>query len=85
MRRQGSPAAPAARAIGWRQRLHWLALAFAPSSLLLAVTAYITTDLASVPLLWVVPLSLYLLTFVIVFARRPCSGTPGWSRRSRSS
>jgi hypothetical protein len=57
--------------VGWRERLHWLALAFAPSSLLLAVTAYITTDLASVPLLWVVPLSLYLLTFVIVFARRP--------------
>jgi hypothetical protein len=64
-------AAPAARTVGWGQRLHWLALAFAPSSLLLAVTAYITTDLASVPLLWVVPLSLYLLTFVIVFARRP--------------
>jgi hypothetical protein len=66
-----SLAAPDTRTIGWAQRLHWLALAFAPSSLLLAVTAYITTDLASVPLLWVVPLSLYLLTFVIVFARRP--------------
>jgi hypothetical protein len=66
-----SPTALAGHAIGWRQRLHWLALAFAPSSLLLAVTAYITTDLASVPLLWVVPLGLYLLTFVIVFARRP--------------
>jgi spermidine synthase len=63
--------APGERTVGWGQRLHWLALAFAPSSLLLAVTAYITTDLASVPLLWVVPLTLYLLTFVIVFARRP--------------
>jgi spermidine synthase len=62
---------PGARTVGWGQRLHWLALAFAPSSLLLAVTAHITTDLASVPLLWVVPLTLYLLTFVIVFARRP--------------
>ena len=71
MRRKDASAAPAERTIGWGQRLHWLALAFAPSSLLLAVTAYITTDLASVPLLWVVPLSLYLLTFVIVFARRP--------------
>jgi hypothetical protein len=64
-------AAPATNAIGWGRRLHWLALAFAPSSLLLAVTSHITTDLASVPLLWVVPLSLYLLTFVIVFARKP--------------
>ncbi|MGH6920228.1 MAG: spermidine synthase, partial [Geminicoccaceae bacterium] len=63
--------APATHAVGWGLRLHWLALAFAPSSLLLAVTSHITTDLASVPLLWVVPLSLYLLTFVIVFARRP--------------
>ncbi|HEX5077553.1 MAG TPA: fused MFS/spermidine synthase [Geminicoccaceae bacterium] len=66
-----APAQGAERAVGWRRRLHWLALSFAPSSLLLAVTAYITTDLASVPLLWVLPLSLYLLTFVIVFARRP--------------
>ena len=57
--------------ITWRRRLHWLILAFAPSSLLLGVTAHITTDVASVPLLWVIPLALYLLTFVIVFARRP--------------
>lgn len=57
--------------IGWGRRLHWLALALVPSSLLLAVTAHVTTDLAAVPLLWVVPLTLYLLTFVIVFARRP--------------
>ena len=53
------------------QRLHWLALAFVPSSLLLGVTMHITTDVAAVPLLWVLPLMLYLLTFVIVFARRP--------------
>ncbi len=61
----------AASAIRWRQRLHWLALAAAPSALLLAVTAHITTDLAAVPLLWVIPLALYLLTFVLTFARRP--------------
>jgi len=52
------------------QRLHWLALSFIPSSLLLGVTAYLSTDVAAVPLLWVVPLALYLLTFVLVFARR---------------
>ena len=46
-------------------------MAFAPSSLLLGVTQHITTDVAAVPLLWVIPLALYLLTYVIVFARRP--------------
>ena len=45
-----------------------MALAFAPSSLLLAVTSYISTDVASVPLLWVVPLSIYLVTFVVAFS-----------------
>ena len=61
----------AAEAIGWPRRLRWLVLALVPSSLLLAVTTHITTDLAAVPLLWVVPLALYLLTFVVAFARRP--------------
>jgi hypothetical protein len=54
----------------WAGRMRWLALALAPSSLLLGVTTYLSTDIASVPLLWVVPLALYLLTFVLVFARR---------------
>lgn len=54
-----------------RQRLHWLVLAFVPSSLMLGVTTYITTDLAAIPLLWVIPLALYLLSFVLVFAQRP--------------
>ena len=53
------------------QRLWWVLLAFAPSSLLLGVTTYLSTDVASVPLLWVVPLAIYLLTFVLVFARKP--------------
>lgn len=57
--------------INWRRRLHWIALAAVPSSLLLGVTTHLTTDAAAVPLFWVVPLALYLLTFVIVFARRP--------------
>lgn len=49
----------------------WIALAAVPSSLLMGVTTYLSTDVAVVPLLWVVPLALYLLTFVIAFARRP--------------
>ena len=57
--------------VTWSQRLHWVALAAVPSSLLLGVTQHITMDIAAIPLLWVIPLSLYLLTFVLVFARRP--------------
>jgi hypothetical protein len=54
-----------------RERLTWTALAFVPSSLLVGVTTHITTDIAAAPLLWVLPLILYLLTFILVFARRP--------------
>ncbi|MBX6312392.1 MAG: fused MFS/spermidine synthase [Isosphaeraceae bacterium] len=53
------------------RRAGWVALAFIPSSLMLGVTTYLATDIASVPLLWVIPLALYLLTFILVFARRP--------------
>jgi hypothetical protein len=56
--------------LSWRRRLRWVALAFVPSSLMLGVTTYFSTDIASLPLLWVVPLSLYLLTLVFAFARR---------------
>ena len=62
-------AVPATRAV-WRERIVWLLLAAAPSSLLMGVTAHLTADIASVPFLWVVPLELYLLTFVIAFAGR---------------
>jgi spermidine synthase len=55
----------------WSDRLRWLALSFVPSSLLLGVTTHISTDVAAVPLLWVVPLTLYLATFVVAFASRP--------------
>jgi len=51
------------------RRLRWLALAFVPSSLMIGVTTYITADVAAVPLLWVIPLALYLLTFVLAFTR----------------
>ena len=52
------------------RRLRWLALAFVPSSLMLGVTTYITADVAAVPLLWVIPLALYLITFVLAFTRK---------------
>ena len=54
--------------ISTRQKLHWLALAFVPSSLLLGLTNFISTDIASVPLLWIIPLTVYLLSFIIVFS-----------------
>lgn len=50
-------------------RLRWVLLAFAPSSLLLGVTTHLTTDVAAAPLFWVIPLVLYLLTFVLAFQR----------------
>jgi hypothetical protein len=50
------------------RRLRWIFLAFVPSSLMLGVTTYLTTDIAPIPLLWAIPLSLYLLSFSIVFA-----------------
>lgn len=56
--------------VTWKRRLYWLALTFAPSSLLLGLTTYITTDIASVPLFWVVPLVLYMMTFIFAFAKR---------------
>ncbi len=52
------------------ERLRWVVLAFVPSALMLAVTTHITTDVASVPLFWIVPLAIYILTFVLAFARR---------------
>ena len=51
------------------RRARWIALAFVPSSLMLAVTSYVSTDIAAVPLLWIVPLALYLLTFALAFGR----------------
>lgn len=53
----------------WRERLMWIILAAVPSSLMLGVTSFLTTDIASIPLLWILPLALYTLSFVIVFAR----------------
>jgi hypothetical protein len=75
--RLGDDQAPAAgRPISLRRRLSWIMLALIPSSLMLGVTTHISTDIAAVPLLWIIPLVLYLLSFVIVFARRPL--VPHW-------
>jgi len=60
----------------WGNVVRWIFLAAVPSGLLVAVTAHISTDVAAVPLLWVIPLALYLLTFVIVFSRNPI--IPHW-------
>ncbi|KJC61155.1 hypothetical protein UP10_09730 [Bradyrhizobium sp. LTSPM299] len=61
----------AAPAPSWTVRARWIFLAAVPSGLLIAVTAHISTDVAAAPLLWVLPLSLYLLTWVLVFQSRP--------------
>jgi hypothetical protein len=64
------PEAPVETKLTNKRRVLWLLLAFVPSSLMLGVTNYITTDIASAPLLWIIPLALYLLTLILAFARR---------------
>ena len=54
--------------IDWPRRLRWLAFAAIPSSLMLGVTAYISAEVAPVPLIWILPLALYLATLVVAFA-----------------
>jgi hypothetical protein len=54
----------------WPVICRWIFISAIPSGLLVAVTAYISTDVAAAPLLWVIPLSLYLLTWVLVFQRQ---------------
>lgn len=68
-RAAGAPHVPhVSDAPGWRTVLHWVALAFVPSGLMLATTTFLTTDIVAVPLLWVLPLGLYLLSFGLAFA-----------------
>jgi hypothetical protein len=63
-----------------RERLRWVWLGALPSSLLLGVTTYMTTDIASIPLLWIVPLALYILSFAVVFWRWSALADT-WARR----
>ena len=60
------------------RRVRWVGLAAAASSLMLGVTTYMTTDIAAVAFFWIIPLALYLLTFILVFAKWPVvwTGTP---------
>lgn len=64
------PSEVASCQLSWRQRGAWVVLSFVPSSWLLSSTVRLTTDFAPIPLLWILPLALYLLTFIIVFSRR---------------
>lgn len=59
----------AAETLTLARRLRWVALAFVPSCFSLAVTTYLTTDISAIPLLWVIPLAIYLLTFILVFSQ----------------
>lgn len=57
---------------GWgsaRRVLLWVLLSAAPSSLMLGATTFISTDLAAVPLLWIGPLAVYLVTMIVAFSR----------------
>jgi hypothetical protein len=79
----GPQTQPLADPTTWRrrqfQRARWTVLAFVPSSLMLGATTYITTDVASAPLLWTIPLALYLLSFVIAFSNyRPLPAVFAW-------
>ncbi len=75
--RTAATSATDADTIDWPRRARWLLLAAVPSGLLSAVTNFITTDLISAPLLWVVPLAIYLLTFVVAFSERGRRILPG--------
>jgi len=67
---------PVSPRIAWRDKAVLVLLAAAPSSLMLGVTTHLSTDVASAPFLWVAPLALYLLTFVIAFQTRPLIPLP---------
>lgn len=76
--RPGAPRPLRTRSAEPMPRVRWIFLAFVPSSLMLGVTTFLTTDLAPVPLLWTAPLALYLASFILVFTpfglrwSRPC-------------
>jgi hypothetical protein len=68
--RAGDAAHDAEPQVAHAAAARWTAVAFVPSALLLAVTGYVTTDVAPMPLLWLLPLALYLATFVAAFGAR---------------
>ena len=66
---------PSDAPVTWWRRTRWILLAAVPSSLMLGVTSYISTDLSPFPLIWIVPLALYLLSFILVYLRWPVPWT----------
>jgi hypothetical protein len=56
------------RPVTWGRRLHWVLLAAVPSGLMLSTTTHLTTDIMAMPLLWVLPLAAYLISFILVFS-----------------
>jgi hypothetical protein len=68
----------AAEPLTWRRRLRWFVLSAVPVVIMLGATTHITTDVAAVPLLWVLPLSVYLSTFILAFATRQII-SPRWA------
>ena len=60
-----------AASLTYKDRTRWIILAMIPSSLLLSVTTHVTTNIAAIPLLWLIPMAIYLLTFTLVFASKP--------------
>ena len=76
----GAGPAPTPEAIAWRRRVRWLLLAFAPSSLMLGVTTHLSMDIVALPLLWIIPLAIYLLTFILAFAGRQLLSTGALAR-----
>jgi SAM-dependent methyltransferase len=71
VRMETDMAAEDAPPVTWGERVRWIVLSLVPSSLLMGVTQHVTTDIAAIPLFWVVPLALYLMTFMLVFAKKP--------------
>jgi hypothetical protein len=65
----------------WQSILQWISYSFIPCSLFLGVTFYISTDVAATPWVWILPLSLYLLSFIITFAKRPMI-SQSWLKRN---
>jgi hypothetical protein len=62
-----SPPASAEPTVTWPRRARWAAIAALPSAWLLAVTTYLTSQVAPIPLLWVIPLGIYLVSFTVAF------------------
>ncbi len=64
--------------IDWKRRLLWIGLAFCPSTLLVGITTHLTQNISPVPLLWVLPLALYLLSFILTFESDRWYGRAVW-------